>query len=223
VEETADPVGPVLVVSVDEVALRAGLPRPVPEDQAALLTAAIVDAQEDLEGYLGRALTPRVYTDSGVWPEPSGGWRLVHSPVIEVLEVTAEAWPSGTPTGMYTVKYRAGLDAAGDPELGPVRRFVRAHAVYSPEVRRLVRQVAADSGRVPRSVSVDGQSVSYEDAVPMPAAGSGVAGELPTKASCDAWRVRGRRVYQRPGVNLPWPYDQPFPLTQIGDPASPWW
>ncbi|MFC6883355.1 hypothetical protein [Actinomadura yumaensis] len=220
---TPEPPTP-LIVSADDVAVRARLPTPLPAVHRMLIEAAIRDAQEDLEGYLGRPLSPRTYTDSGVWPNPGGGWTLTHDRVLEVLTAVPEVWPgSGEQTGMFTVTYRAGLDAANDPELAPIRRFVRAHAQYSPEVQRLAREVVPDAGRVAKSASTDGQSATWEADVPTPAPGSGVAGELPTKASCDRWRIAGRRVSQRPGVTLPWPYDRPGPLAWVPPRGWGWW
>lgn len=199
----------VLIVSASDVARQLGLPQPLSEDDQWSLERAIGDAQSDLEAYLGRAATPQTFTETGLIAYP-GGWRLKHAPVLSVVSATAETDTSGRPTGLYTVEYVAGLDGVTDPELEPLRRFVRAHAIYSPEIQIMFRQVAPERARLVEQVAVEGQSVTYVDSYAAPGApGSGSPGALPTLASCDRWRIAGRRVFQRPTPffeTWPWAY-----------------
>jgi hypothetical protein len=207
-----------LVVSTAEVARRAGLT--LTEANHPVLVDAIRDATDDVVGYLGRAIVPTSYTESGLFPI-GDEWDLIplDDPVRSVDTVTAETYTDGTPTGYFTVVYTAGLDARSDPDLRPILRYVRAHAMNSPEVTRLWQQTSGAKGEV-RSVSADGQSISYGPATLGGGgqAGSGAPGALPTLASLDRWRVAGRRVYQRKTQSYAgdWPYRSLDPYQVIG-------
>lgn len=199
-----------LVVQPEQVARRPGLPQPLDERDRWMIEQAIVDAQSDLEAYLGRPITAQTYTETGMLPL-SGGYNLTHWPVIAITSTTAETDPdSGAPTGYYTVVYTAGLDGVADPELEPLRRFVRTHALYSETVQTILRRVAPESARKVASLGVEGQNVTYADvyAVADNAAELGLPGALPTFKSCDRWRLAGRRVRQAATrANGPWPYE----------------
>ncbi len=197
-----------LIVPVTDVARQLGLPQPLGEDDRWLIERAIGDAQSDLEAYLGRAATPQTYTETGLI-EYTNGWRLQNAPVLSVTSATPENDTSGQPTGLYTVVYVAGLDGAADPELEPLRRFVRTHAIYSTDVQALFRRVAPERARLVEQSSVEGQSVTYADTYAVTGEpGSGSPGALPTLASCDRWRIAGRRVFQRPTPYVePWPWE----------------
>ncbi|MFB9880820.1 hypothetical protein ACFFMN_22960 [Planobispora siamensis] len=207
------PTSPVLIVSPSELARRMSIPQPMTEGDRWVVEQAIVDAQTDLESYLGRPITPRTYTQAGLWPDPGQpfGWHLAHQPVIAVISSTPEV-VDGQPTGRYSVVYTAGLDAATDPALEPMRRLVRAHAMASAPLRELARRLAPQPPRLPQSITVEGQSVTYandNDSGQQVADGDRAVGSLPTFASCDQWKVRGRRAYQEPSrASAPWPYDQ---------------
>jgi hypothetical protein len=201
-----------LIVDADDVARRLRIPLPLGEDDRFVIESAIADAQADVESYLGRPIVVTEFTEI-VPPECSGGFPLAQTPVVEVVSAEPELDPpsTGTWTGLYTVVYRAGLDAAGAPEMEPIRRYVRTHASYSPEVQALLRRVDVEATRTAKSLSVDGQSVTYEDVRPQgsTAPGSGMPGALPSLASLDRWRIAGRRVYRRQGDcdgREPWPY-----------------
>jgi hypothetical protein len=180
---------PALVVTVADVATRAGLDAADPAT-AAVVEAAIRDATADAEAYLGRPVTPQRITENHLAPSPHG-WPLSVDPLIVIETVTAELDGAGQPTGLYTVTYQAGLNAVL-PEYGPIRRWITASAAFThPAVRRLV----GTAGRVVQSVSAEGQSVSYAaapDADRTPTAG------VPAMATMDFWRVAGRRAYLRP-------------------------
>lgn len=185
---------PPLVVTVADVALRAGLDAADPA-AAAVVELAIRDATADAESYLGRLVSPQRITEHHLAPGPSG-WPLSVEPVIVIESVTAELDGAGQPTGLYTVTYQAGLDARL-PEYGAIRRWIAASAAYAhPAVRRL----GGTAGRTVQSVSAEGQSVSYtappdEDRTP-------TAG-VPDMATMDFWRVAGRRAYMRPNPTRP--------------------
>ncbi|MEV8634262.1 hypothetical protein AB0395_21665 [Streptosporangium sp. NPDC051023] len=203
---------PVLIVSVSDVARHLRIGEPWNEDDRWLIQQAIFDAQTDLEAYLGRPITPRLYTQKGLWPISSHphGYVLAYTPVIAVLSATPETF-EGQSTGRYTVTYTAGLDAANAPDLEPMRRLVRAHAMASPVLRDLAQRLGAASARVPQSVAVEGQSVTYADEKNASQAEQGdrAAGSLPTFATCRQWRIAGRRAHQMPSqYSAPWPYDR---------------
>lgn len=205
---------PDLIVSPEYVARRATpkIPLPLTEDQRETITEAILDAQSDAAAYLGRSgVVPGVYTESGRYDDGRGHWDLVlvDEPLIEVLDATPEAI-DGMPTGYYTITYRAGIDAKNDPELRPIRRWVAAAAMNSPEFVAMWREATKVKGTV-KSVTTEGQSVTY-DTPTLGGGGKGQPGELPGKSSMDRWRIAGRRVYQRRTVpRPPWPHSSMTP------------
>lgn len=213
---------PVLIVPAEDVARRLGLKQPLAEDDRWVIEQAIGDAQDDVAAYLGRGLLPQQYTDHHRIPHLHG-WELENDPLISVDSFTEETDVDGDPTGRYTVVYTAGLDAANNPELRPIRRYVAVHAFFSPDVQTMFRRVAPDRARLLQQVNVEGQSVTYVDTYAAPGApGSGGPGSLPTLESLDRWRLAGRRVVQHRtpyGQTQPWPYD--FPGERR--PPFEWW
>lgn len=208
-----------LAVDPDALARRLGIATPVvdPPLRQRLLDA-IADAQADVEGYLGRVVTPIQVTDTGRY-EYADGWRLSQHPVVEIVSVTPETGPSG-PTGSFTVVYLAGLDAANDPQLTPIRRYILAQASEADAVRALMPD--PQLGRRVTSLSAEGQSVSYEAGN----RGGGTsletahAGDSPALASLDRWKLAGRRVsspsWQR------W-RNGPFAPYGVGQTPPDWW
>jgi hypothetical protein len=195
--------GRVLVISVDDVARRLGLTRPVSADTAWLIEQAILDAQADVSAYLGRPIIPTEFTESGLWPNADGTWLVCNLPLIAVISVVADVDPvSFAAVGTYTVTYTAGLDVAADPALAPIRRYLMAAVLNSADVIRLWRAAAPAAGRVAKSLTAEGQSISYENVTPAggdPAKpGADTPGALPSLKSIDRWRVANRRLYQRP-------------------------
>jgi hypothetical protein len=191
---------PVLIVAVDNVARRLGLELPLSTDNEWLVTQAIIDAQAAVEGYLGRGLTPATYTETGLWPPADGAsWCLTNGPVVSIVSATVDVDTGGHPTGIYTVVYTAGIDAANDPALLPIRQYVTAAAVNSPVVLNLWRADQPNQGRTIRNLSTEGQSVGYADATPLGVAKAGEPGSLPNIATLDRWKLAGRRVFQRQG------------------------
>lgn len=194
-----------LVVDPDEIARLLRIPLPLAEADHWVIEQAIRYAQVDVESYLGRPITVREFVEHGR-EERCGGWRLSESPVLEIVSATPEPAPSCT----WTVTYRAGLDVPNDRRFAPIVRYVREHAMWGELVQGLQRRLNLADTRTAKSISVTGQSVTYERVHDSSAAkpGSGVPGSLPTLESLDRWRVRGRRVYQRETQHWePWPYD----------------
>lgn len=203
------PDDPRLVVSPEHLAVRAGIPLPLTGDQRDLLVDALLDAQADVEAYLGQPPVPTLYRQSGVYAYDGEEWGLsVHgdAAVHRIVTVTPEL-VDGVPSGYYTITYTAGLDARSDPALRPVRRYVVAHALNAPDVLRLWQTLTGARGEI-RSVSAEGQSISWGPATHGGGGdpGSGRPGALPTLSSLDYWRVAGRRVHQAPTRARVWPY-----------------
>jgi hypothetical protein len=201
-----------LVVTPEQVAAKAGISTMTPA-QREIIADAIRDAQADIVGYLGREISPQTRTATAMYPF-AGGWSFPDEDetIQSVVSVTPETY-AGTsppvPTGLFTVTYRVGLDAANDPALRPIRRYVLTHAMNSPEVTRVWKIATGTQGEV-RTLSAEGQSVTFTAPTLGGGggkAGSGEPGALPTLASLDRWRLAGRRVYQAPtryGLREPW-------------------
>ncbi|XTZ13925.1 hypothetical protein ACQSSU_20725 [Micromonospora echinospora] len=193
---------PPLVVSIEHVARLAGLD---PTDEAVqyAVEAAIRSATEHAQTYLGRLVAPTQLTQRGVRPL-AAGWPLEHTPT-RIVSVTAETDADGAESGFFTVVYETGLDAR-EPQYGAIREWVTAAAQVHPAVRRLM----AAGGREVRSVSADGQAVSYE---PIPGAAGAPTAGVPPLSSMDRWRAADGLAWQRsdrwepvPGDELTWPY-----------------
>lgn len=198
-----------LVVSPETVAVKARIPLPLTDEQRDTLTEAILDAQADVEAYLGQSPVPVLHTQTDAYAYPDGWDLTVHgdAQVLRVVSAVPVLDVAGDPTDYFTVTYYAGIDARTDPELRAIRRFVVAHAMNSPEVTDLWKVATSTKGEI-RSVSAEGQSVSWSPATlgGGGAAGSGAPGALPTLASLDRWRLAGRRVYQGRTRAGSWPY-----------------
>lgn len=185
-----------LIVAPEDVAADLLIANP---DAAMLatITAAIVDAQADVIGYLGRAIFPETKVEHNCWPYPLG-WHLAEDP-REIVSTVAETAPiTGALTGYYTVTYVWGIDAGLDDDCAPIRRWVKAAAANAPAVLRAWQATGA-KGTV-KSVSTEGQSISYND---LTAGGGGAAGvdspgALPPKSTLDQWRRAGRRAHTPP-------------------------
>lgn len=190
-----------LVVTPEALAAAAGVATLTTVQRAAVVEA-IRDAQDDVVAYLGVPITPTVRVAHGCYPYVNG-WSLPDGDLlIDVVSVTPETYPEDSTqvTGLFTVTYRTGLDAANDPELRPIVRYVRAHALNSPEFTRLWKTATGAQGEI-RNVSAEGQSISFTAATLGGGggkAGSGEPGALPSLASLDRWRVADRRVHQAP-------------------------
>lgn len=195
---------PDLVVSPETLAKKARIPLPLSEEDRELIIECIRDAQADVIAHLGRPIMPTMYSESGRY-DVGGRWNLtpLDDPILEIVSATQDA--SG---GTYTIGYLAGLNAKDDPALQPIRRYVTAHAMNSPEFTLMWKTVTKPKGDV-KSVTTEGQSISWDKATLGGGgnAGSGAPGALPTLKSLDRWRVAGRRAFQRKTVPLePWPY-----------------
>lgn len=204
-----------LVVSPETIAVKAGISLPLSAEDRDTLTEAILDAQADVEGYLGRPVVPITYVETGRYPG-ADGWDLVEhgdDPVVTVISAIPETDAETTqPTGYYTVTYTAGLDARREEVLRPIRRYITAHAMNSPEITRLW-VTAGGRGQV-KTVSAEGQSITFESATLGGGgnAGSGNPGALPTLSSLDRWRLAGRRVHVARTRTTVWPFGDMDPV-----------
>lgn len=200
---------PVLVVDPETVAKRAGLD-PTDDNVIDVVTDAILDAQDDVRAYLGRVIVPTLATEHGRYADGAGRWVLAEhddEPPRVVVQVTPEM-VDGQVTGLFTVTYQYGIDARQD-EFRPIARYVKAHALNSPEVTRLWESTVKARGPI-KSVSAEGQSISWEKATLSGGAaakpGDGTPGALPVLGSLDLWRLRGRRVHVAPSRSSDWPF-----------------
>lgn len=170
------------------------------------LERAIADAEADVEAYLRRPITPVTRTVAGRYPMP-WGWALADDePVRRIISTTPETFTDPSTgvvadAGTFTVVYEVGLDYRTDRELAPIRRYVAAAALNSPELLVFLARTAGLRGPVQSvSVSTEGQSknVTYKD---LGYGGGGTAGAdapgaLPARATLDRWRRRS--VHQAP-------------------------
>jgi hypothetical protein len=214
---------PPLVVPVDQVARRAGLDADNADVQWQV-EQAIRAATADVEAYLRRPVTVRQYVLRHVppvparaqglqVPAPDTGWQLPVQPVVSVDNVVAEYTSDQYATGLFTVTYTAGLDAVADPDLEPIRRRVAAAALADPQLARYVVQVPG--ARLPRTVSTEGQSITYEARPAVPEAPGGV----PPLTTLERWQ--NRVVYTRqdaPGN----PHPGGWRWSEYGDYAGPY-
>jgi hypothetical protein len=203
-----------------EIARRMGLTAP-DERTLSRLDDALMDAEADVVGYLGRPIRPQTYVQEHCFPYHDG-WRLPQRPLIEVVSAVAETSIDGSTTGLFTVTYRAGLDFENNPDLAPIRRYVVAAVRNDPSLLVYLTQAGLITPLVKsRSVGTEGQSVTttYSDvetqfggqsasmgrrssAVPM---ATDSPGALPSRNTLDTWRIKGRRVAQAT-------YEEGFPL-----------
>lgn len=204
------PENPALVVTPESVAVRAKMPLPLTPEQRETITDAILDAQADVVAYLGRDLLPVEVTETDLWSWGADDtWdfkALGDEPLVRVLRIVAQE-TGGVPNGYFTVTYLRGLDAAHDAALHPIRRYITAHAMNSPEFTSMWKVATRAQGDV-KSLSAEGQSVSFTTPTLGGGgdAGSGKPGALPTLGSLDRWRLAGRRVHQGPTRASAWPF-----------------
>lgn len=193
-----EPVPDGLVVGVDVVARTAGFPLPLSASARETIIDLIMDAQADVEAYLGQPISPVQKVATGLYPHPTG-WALPEPGTV--VSAAPEYDPAGLATGLYSVTYRTGLDAAHDAALRPIRRYVKAHAAA------LTRQdpvaLTVKIARSIKSVNVQGQGITYGDEIGQApgAVKVGSPGSEPTLVSLSRWRVAGRRVFQRAGAS----------------------
>ncbi len=187
---------PFLVVQPAVVGRRLGLHTLTPI-QHDYIVDAIIDAQDAVEGELGRPLQPSLAVVGPLYPR-AGAYDL-DSPKswpLESFEDTVQiTGRTVLPTGGYQLDLLVGLDGRTER---PIVRYVTAHA----EANLRESPTAGIGRRVITSLSAEGQSVSYA-AAPN---GDGVAGAVPT--------LKDLRAYKRHAVGkanraqrAPWPYD----------------
>lgn len=183
-----------LVVTAEELARRARIPYPLDSDTAFLLTTVLTETQSDVQAYLGRPVMPVTVVERRCWPV-GGGWRLREQPVLDVISEEPEII-DGQDSGYWTVTYTAGINARTDPEAAPIRRYIMAAALSTPDLAALT---PVGVGRVVTSVSTEGQSITYGYDRKTGQAGTFTPGSIPPITSLDRWRRAGRRVYIRGG------------------------
>lgn len=195
------PIDDRLVLSPEALAVKAGVPLPLTEERREVIVDAILDAQADVYAYLGRPVMPQTYVEQHVWPHGET-WELTEHGDDDIVGVTSavpETYLDGQPSGYFTVTYVAGMNCRDSDEYRPIKRYVIAHAMNSPEFTRMWKVATNAKGDV-KSVSAEGQSVSFSTptlgASGTSKPGDGSPGALPTLASLDKWRVAGRRVHQ---------------------------
>jgi hypothetical protein len=190
---------PGLVLAVDVVARRAGFPLPLTPLVREVVAEAILDAQSDVEAYLGRPIVPTQRVESGLYAHPSG-WLLSETP-LKIVSAQPEFGPADAngvalATGLFTVTYLTGIDAARDPAFRPIRRYVLAHAAALARQHPVASTIGVKRGI--RSVNVEGQGITYSDEVGSAntqGGGSGAVGTLPVIESLSAFRQIN--VFQR--------------------------
>ncbi|MFJ7004145.1 hypothetical protein ACIQWY_29570 [Streptomyces albidoflavus] len=190
------PLGLGLVTSPEAVATELGLPLPLTADQRDALMTAILNAQDDVVGYLGQPLVPQLVTRTALTPywrihedlaQPDS-WPVLFDDLVRVVAYRDRG------DGTYDVEFRVGFDGAANRA---VVRYVTAHAAEAE--RQRPGGVGAHERRV-SSVSAEGQAVSYE---PSPATGQ--VGAPPTLESLARWKRRLFQPLNRP-ARAPWPY-----------------
>jgi hypothetical protein len=204
---------------MEAVAKKIGLTLPVTDDaiEERIITA-LDEAADDVRTYLNRPIAPTEETLVAAPPiitYPPEDWRAwpILADYFDHVEVVSSALRGD---GYYDLVVNVGLDVENDPDLSPIRRYIVAHALNSADLSRLWRETNPDLARTVKSVSAEGQSISYSVETPSGAApgksGSGAPGALPTLASLDRWRRRG--VFQRRG--------QPYPTGGLPLRGSAW-
>lgn len=204
---TPDPAPPLTpVVAPEQIAKRLGVKNP-DQDLLDMCQEAIDDAIAEVEGYLGRPITPAQQTAYHLMPWP-WGWDLRSDQQVRaIISVTPETAPDGTATGMFTVVYQVGIDYLNDVECRPIRRYVVAAAGNNYDLLMYAQRELKLRGPVSSvSTSTEGQSknVQYAHLGYMPptsrsaSQGMDYPGQLPKLTTLDRWRLAGRRVHQAP-------------------------
>lgn len=191
-----------LIVQPEVLATAAGIEGTLTDAQRNTIAEAIRDAQDDVVAFLGRPLRPVQYVETRRWPYYDG-WVLEAAPdepIVQVDSVVAETNADDQPTDYFTVTYTAGIDAFTDPTMRPIRRYVKAHAMNSPDFLRLWRTLTTTKGVI-KTITAESQSVTFtpatlNESTSETKAGSGAPGALPLIGSLDKWRLSGRRIYQ---------------------------
>ena len=184
-----------LVVNPAVIGRRLGLPGAPTTEQVERITDAIIDAQDAVITEVNRPLFADIVTRTGLYPNNGHSddlltwkaWRVNFDDDVTVRSATQDT------DGSYTVEFLVGLDG---PNERAIVRYVTAHA--SEQIRL---DPSSGMGKLAvRSVSAEGQSVSYETT----SSGKEAAGALPTLASLRAFKRYGAFRANRPAAP-PWP------------------
>ena len=165
-----------MIVTPEKVAARAGFTGSI-TDLYEELVDFILDAQADVEAHLRRSIVRSERVVNGETPYDTTNLSDVAVwPAAAVLsmedDVEVKSWAL-QPDGTYTVTFYVGLDGA---EVRPILRYVTEHAAA------MFKAKAMPQDRTVRSVSAEGQSISWEGT---PTSGPGAP---PTLDSLNHWR-----------------------------------
>lgn len=187
----------------EQLARRMGIKEP-DADLLEALDDALDDAVAEVEGYLGRSITPVQKVAYGCWPVP-GGWDLigVTGTLRRIVSAVPEVWPdTGLESGTFTVTYEVGLDYLVDADVRPIRRYVQAAAANNPMLLAYLSRTGERGEIKSVNVSTEGQSKSVTYST-LSYGGGGTAGAdapgaLPSRSTLDRWRLANRHVHQAP-------------------------
>lgn len=193
-----------LALSPEDIAVRLGIALPITAEQRYQLSLAILDAQEEVAGRLSRAILPQIITERRPWSAARGLEYLAEQPVWDLLTEVEES-VDGVPTGYWVTTYIGGMNVRADARLRPILRVLRALAMNHDLALALWKTVGAGAAidgtgaRVVKSVSAEGQSISYDTVRP----GGAVTGDAALVgapipwSTIDRWNLTGKKVFQR--------------------------
>lgn len=194
------------LVTTAQVAARLGLSQPLPAPVEARIADAIEESEDKVLTYLGRtSLAATQETVAGLWPDDGfaltdvRAWPQVVGYFDDRYRVVSSV-VADADAGTFDVTFSVGLDVANDPELRPIKTFIKADAAAGLGTDARFAALAGIK-RIVSSVSGDGQSVSYEKA----ATGAEAAGSGASLTSLKRWR-RLSISQGHARVLVPWPY-----------------
>ena len=199
------------VVTAEQIARKFRMELPLTPEMQSYIEEHIEDAEGDVQGYLRRPLTARTETLEGLLPRPGGDlddWKTWPQAVAQFDDhVTVDSYVvNAEDAEAFDVTFKVGLDVANDPELRPIKRWVIAAACEA--LRNAPEFAEAEVARRVRTVSADGQSVTYD--TPSQSGGSDGGGRLPGAPppidTLSQWRRTSVYTRPRPPTRA-WPYD----------------
>jgi hypothetical protein len=204
---------PTLLIDPESVANGLGLEYPLDDAiQDKIILQTIEATQAKVELFLNRPLVAKVVTVPALaaddryeldtidaWPEAKGMFN-------DRYRVQSSVANTADPT-LYDVTFAVGLDVANDPELASILTFIREDSITACSNNPRFTAVA----RIVRSVSADGQSVSYTEQTGRNAqqANADIAGAQLTLNDLRKWKRLP--IFQRHTPSAPpWPYASGF-------------
>lgn len=191
------------VVTVESIRIRLGLPEPLDSATSARIEDSIASAEARVLSFLNREsleaveVTLQGLTADPLWPTTDKrAWPQAKAHFADRFRVLSHE-ANADNADLFDVTFLVGLDVAGDPELAPIRAFIKEDVVAVLIADPLFAAVS----RPVSSVSADGQSVTYTS----PPGDAGAAGAGLSLASLRRWRRLS--IGQPPATRLaPWPY-----------------